>query len=418
MVAKINVGSSLFGALAYNQKKMDEEKGRVLCSNKMTESEDGSFNIHTCLRDFENQMPQDMKTEKPIIHISLNPHPDDKLTDEQLAAIAQEYMEKLGYGNQPYMVYKHEDISRHHIHIVSLRVDETGRKINDKFEHRRSKDITRELEQKYGLHTAEKRQQGDDWKLSKIDSAQGDVKQQIANVIKPLSRLYQFQSFTEYKALLSTYNIDVEEVKGEVRGRKYNGLVYSALNDKGEKIGNPFKSSRFGKIVGYDAIHNRIAQSSATIKDKKLKERTKGIVSAAMRMGGTRANFERELSKNNIDVLFRQNDTGRIYGVTFIDHEMRCVLNGSRLGKEFSANTFNDWFNSPHDRREEVAPATQNNESQSQDTAPFSEQPQRESENIADAALNLFSMESHGTDPEEEAFRKRMQRKKKKGRGF
>lgn len=59
---------------------------------------------------------------KPIIHISLNPHPDDVLSDSQLADIAKEYMDKLGYGNQPYMVYKHEDIARHHIHIVSIRV--------------------------------------------------------------------------------------------------------------------------------------------------------------------------------------------------------------------------------------------------------------------------------------------------------
>lgn len=417
MVAKINVGSSLFGALAYNQKKMDEEKGKVLCSNKMTENEDGSFNIHTCLRDFENQIPQDIKTEKPIIHISLNPHPDDKLTDEQLAAIAQEYMEKLGYGNQPFMVYKHEDIDRHHIHIISLRVDETGRKINDKFEHRRSKDITRELEQKYGLLPAEKRQQGDEWKLSKIDPEQGNVKQQIANVVKPLSRLYHFQSFTEYKALLSTFNIGVEEVKGEKQGRKYNGLIYSALNDKGEKVGNPFKSSLFGKVVGYDAIHKRIEQSTITIKDKKLAGRTKGIVTNAMRLGGTRADFEQELSKSNIDVLFRQNGTGRIYGVTFIDHDTRCVLNGSRLGKEFSANSFNEWFNSPHGIREaQPQQERENTHLEHSFDAPF--EPQRDSETATDAALDLFSMESHGTDPEEEAFRKRMQRKKKQQRKF
>ena len=146
MVAKISVGSSLFGALSYNQNKVDEQQGKVLLSNRMFESEDGNFSIRRCMECFDMHLPADLKTEKPIIHISLNPHPDDVLSDSQLADIAKEYMDKLGYGNQPYMVYKHEDIARHHIHIVSIRVDDTGKKINDKFEHIRSKQITRELE--------------------------------------------------------------------------------------------------------------------------------------------------------------------------------------------------------------------------------------------------------------------------------
>ena len=59
MVAKINVGSSLFGALAYNQNKVDEEQGKVLFSNRMFESEDGNFNIQRCMESFEMHLPQD-----------------------------------------------------------------------------------------------------------------------------------------------------------------------------------------------------------------------------------------------------------------------------------------------------------------------------------------------------------------------
>ena len=91
MVPKINFGSSLYGVLAYNQKKIDEKEGRVLLTNRMFESEDGNFNIHRCMECFQMQLPQDIRTEKPIIHISLNPHPDDKLSDIQLSDIAHEY---------------------------------------------------------------------------------------------------------------------------------------------------------------------------------------------------------------------------------------------------------------------------------------------------------------------------------------
>ena len=139
----------MFGALAYNQNKVDSEEAKVLFSNRMLLSEDGNFSIGECMRSFEMQMPVQLSTKKPILHISINPHPEDVLTDQQLSDIAKEYMRKLGYGDQPYLVYKHTDIDRHHIHIVGLRVDENGKPLNDKFEHRRSKQITRELEQKY-----------------------------------------------------------------------------------------------------------------------------------------------------------------------------------------------------------------------------------------------------------------------------
>lgn len=396
MVAKINVGSSLFGALAYNQNKVDEEQGKVLFSNRMFESEDGNFNIHRCMESFEMHLHQDIKTEKPIIHISLNPHPDDNLSDEQLSEIAQEYMEKLGYGNQPYMVYKHEDIDRHHLHIVSLRVDENGKKLNDKFEHRRSKDITRELEAKYGLHTAEKKQQQEHYQFQKVDYVAGDVKRQISNTVKGLVNTYQFQSFGELKTLLSLYNVHIEEVKGEVRGKPYSGIVYSATDDTGEKQGNPIKSSRLGKSVGTDALNQRMERAAGKWKDGKLKNNIKGRVKEALDASVSRKQFEKNLKEKGIEVVFRENTEGRIYGATFIDHENKAVLNGSRLGKEFSANVFNDLFRESH--------VNEGHTKQDVPKEPFtpSAEPfvpsERQSENESSTMGSLFSILPGGSD--------------------
>ena len=361
MVAKISTGSSLFGALAYNQDKVDRKEAEVLFSNKMLLSEDGRFSIGGCMRSFEMQMPIQLSTQKPILHISINPHPEDVLTDQQLADIAREYMQKLGYGGQPYLVYKHTDIDRHHIHIVGLRVDENGRPLNDRFEHRRSKQITRELERKYDLHPAERRERAERPELKKVDYAAGDVKHQIGNTVKAACYGYRFQSFGEYRALLAAYNVCAEEVKGEVNGILYQGIVYSATNDKGEKVGNPVKASRIGKLVGYEAVQRRMERSVEAIKNGKLKERTRKIVAAAMQTARNRQEFEQELKRQGIDVVFRQNDSGRIYGVTFIDHDSRVVLNGSRLGKEFSANVFNNLYSDERktDIRQEQQPMHQ-----------------------------------------------------------
>ena len=114
-----------------------------------------------------------------------------------------------------------------------------------------------------------------------------------------------------------------------------------------EKVGNPFKSSLFGKSVGIEALEKRIEKSAEIIKQKGLKERSKKIIASVMKSHHDRISFEKELAGNRISVLFRENERGRIYGVTFIDHEQKAVFNGSRLGKEFSANVFDDLFRVP-----------------------------------------------------------------------
>jgi len=346
MIAKINTGSNLYGALAYNQEKVDEGLGKVLASNLVCEPKDGQFSVSDCAMDFVHWLPssEHLPTKKPVIHISLNPHPNDKLTDNQLVDIGREYMERLGYGSQPYLIFKHEDVGRDHIHIVSLRVDCEGKLIKDNFEHKRSKEITELLEQKYGLIPAQGQKQPELWQLSPVDPAQGKLKKQISAVIKPLAAMYKFQTLGEYRALLSLYNIGLEEVKGELREKPYRGLVYSALDKDGNKVGTPLKSSLFGKSVGYDGLEKQMVKSGEQIKQQGLRDRTRTVVIGAVNTAASESELRAKLRVVNIDLVLRRNDQRRIYGVTFIDHKDRCVFNGSRLGKEFSANAFNDQF--------------------------------------------------------------------------
>ena len=363
----------------------------------------------TCLQSFENYLLANRRTEKPVLHISLNPDPKDVLSNEQLSEIAQFYMQKMGYGNQPFIVYLHEDIERRHIHIVSLRVDENGRKIDGNFEHRRLMDVCRELEQKYGLIPADQKQKSQQSLLSlkPVDYQNGDIKYQIASVIRPIAGSWHFQSLKEYRALLTLYNIGVEEVKGRINGKEYKGLIYLALNDSGEKAGNPFKSSLFGKSVGTEALEKRIEKSAEVIKNKRLKERSKKVIASVMRTASNRTDFEGALAKQGMSVLFRTSEDGRIYGATFIDHEQKCVFNGSRLGKEFSANVFNDLFNGKN------IPETDSPSPRSQ----MSQPPQTNDESSGIGGIfDFFLPETRGDEIEEQNFARRLKRKRKQQR--
>lgn len=408
MVAKINYGSSLYGALAYNGEKVNEGVAKILETNKVFSPADGTHDISACMQDFMAYMPSHVLTKKPVIHISLNPHPDDRLSDEQFSDIAREYIEKMGYGNQPFVVYKHEDIDRHHLHIVTLAVDERGKKINDGNNFYTSTRILKELEQKYGLIPAQMRKEREAFRLKKVCYGDGEnLKKQLASVIKPAAKFYHCPSLKEYRALLSTYNICVEEVKGNVNGKTYMGLLYFASDDKGNKVGKVFKSSLFGRSVGYEALQNSFKASKEKLKEKHLAPKTKAVVAGALRRSATKEDFRANLHRKGIDVLFRENEQRRLYGITFIDHNNGCVANGSRLGKELSANAVAEWFDRPHP---ELSVPIQQSEKGSIPQTLTSD-----GDSVLGGLLDL-PLEAHGTDWEEEQFRRRMQRKKRKQR--
>ena len=381
MVAKINVGNSLYGALAYNGEKVNEGQGRLLLTHKIFDDGTGTFDIRRAAEDFTRYLPEQVRTSKPVVHISLNPHPDDRLTDTELTAIAEEYLARLGYGNQPYAVFKHEDIDRHHLHIVTLCVDEQGKKIGDSFIRRRSKNITRTLEQQYGLHTAERKRQTQAEPLRTVDAAAGDVKRQIGNVLKGIS------------------------------GRYYRGFVYSATDDRGAKVGTPLKASRFGKRYGYEAFERWCAASKEQIKERKLGDMVKATAMAALRRTKDRAEFIALMKAKGVDIVLRKTDTGRIYGATFIDHRTGCVLNGSRLGKELSANALQTHFEPP---RPGIPVSISLPLSDTPDTGQQVQTP-FDDDTIA-GGWGLFTAEGGATDAEEQAFMREMQRRKKKRR--
>ena len=410
MVAKISVGNSLYGALAYNGEKINEAKGRLLTTNRIYNDGSGTVDIHRAMEDFLALMPVRSKVKKPVVHISLNPHPDDILTDTELQDIAREYLEKMGFGNQPYLVFKHEDIDRHHLHIVTVRVDENGKCISDKNNYYRSKQITRELEKKYGLHDAERRNRRLDTPLCKVDASAGNVKKQAGNIVKVLNGQYRFQTMGEYRALLSLYNMTVEETHGNVRGREYHGLVYSVTDDMGNKVGNPFKSSLFGKSVGYEAVQRKFARSKQEIKDRKLAGMTKRTVLSVLEGTYDKDKFVATLKGKGIDTVLRYTEEGRIYGATFIDHRTGCVLNGSRMGKELSANALQEHFTLPYAGQPPIplsVPVETGEDMRGQTAS--------DHENTA-GGIGLLTPEGPAVDAEEEAFIRAMQRKRKKKR--
>ena len=346
MIAKISATENLGGALGYNFKKVEKGEANILLAAELYQSKEGRYTMEDVLADMEALIPKNCRTKKTVFHCSLNPHPDEKLSDEQLTQIAKEYMEALGYGNQPYIVFKHNDIAREHIHIVSLRIDGEGKKINDKFEKRRSKQITDALERKYSLIPSSKVTDREMKEVSKIDTTKGNIKEQVAETLLSVLKHYEFCSLGELNAILSVYNLAVEEVKTEFRGKKYEGLIYVPTDDKGDKVSSPIHASDIGRGVGYTAVQNRMQKSKQAIKP--LISIIRYRVLQTMRTSPkTEEELRQRLEEQGLRAVIRKNESGRIYGITFIDDKAGIALNGSRLGKGYAANVFNGYFSNP-----------------------------------------------------------------------
>ena len=346
MIAKISSTENLGGALGYNFKKVEKGEANILLAAELYQDKDGRYTMEDVLADMEALIPKNCRTKKTVFHCSLNPHPDEKLSDERLTQIAKEYMEALGYGNQPYIVFKHNDIAREHIHIVSLRIDGEGKKINDKFEKRRSKQITDTLERKYDLIPSSKITDKVMNETPKIDTTRGNIKEQVTNIVRMVLKHYCFCSLGELNAILSAYNLTVEEIKTEFRGKKYEGLVYVPTDDKGDKVSSPIHASDIGRGVGYTAVQNRMQKSKQNVKPLIPSVRNK-VLQTMRTSPKTEEELRQRLEEQGLRAVIRKNESGRIYGITFIDDKAGIALNGSRLGKGYAANVFNGYFSNP-----------------------------------------------------------------------
>ena len=122
----------------------------------------------------------------------------------------------------------------------------------------------------------------------------------------------------ELNTILSAYNLTVEEVKTEFRGKKYDGQVYVPTDDKGNKVSTPIHASDIGRGVGYTAVQNRMQKSKQAIKPliPVIRHRILKVMCSSPQ---TEKVLQQILEEQGLRTVVRKNEGGRIYGITFID---------------------------------------------------------------------------------------------------
>lgn len=347
MVAKIISGKSIRGMLHYNENKVAEEEAKLILASGFAAEVNG-MHLEQKLRRFEHLTMLNGKVKTNAVHITLNFDGQDKLNNELLQQITITYMEKIGFGDQPYLVYKHTDAAHPHIHIVTTNMKADGKRIDlHNIGRNLSEPARKVLEKEYGLVKAEGRQYSNPLGIKPAEPEKAvygktPTKRAIANIVNAVVQTYKFTSLAEMNAVLKQFNITADRGGENTMMFQKKGLMYSMINEKGEQVGVPVKaSSLYGKPI-LAKLENRFAQNEEKRKAYKgpLKEAIEEVFDKYDAI--SKATFTAELAKREVNVLFRTNEQSLTYGLTFIDNRNKTVFNGSDLGKAYSAKAVTD----------------------------------------------------------------------------
>lgn len=180
-------------------------------------------------------------------------------------------------------------------------------------------------------------------------------------------------------------------------------IVYGAMGDDGYGRSKPIKSSRMGKEVGYEALQRYYVRSKETLREPGALDELRSKVRDTVLTSWSKDSFCRYLREKGVDAVFRTNPAGRIYGVTFVDHDSGIAANGSTLGKLYSANVFNTLYGQVQN------PAMQ----PSQLSAPRSWQEAYLASHPGRSILELFDMQAYEERQQELHDKKKKRRRRR-----
>lgn len=335
-------------ALNYNEHKVKNGSAVCLEAGYYAVGPD-DLNFHQKLQGLEMLAELNQRTKHNCLHVSLNFDPTEKFSDDRLREIAAVYLEKIGFGGQPYLLYKHEDAGHPHLHLVTTNIKANGKAIRMNYLGRdKSEPARKEIEKLFGLVEADKRQKRQVFQVKPVNAARviygkGETKQAINNVLVKVLPQYKYASLSELNAVLRQYHIVADRGEEGSRIFKQSGLVYRVLDEQGNKVGVPIKASLFFDKPTLKKLSQRFEANKATKENPDDKTRVKNLVDKYF-LGRDKslAGLVAALKNEGVDMVLRRNDDGLVYGVTYVDHRTKWVFNGSALGKAYSANAIRE----------------------------------------------------------------------------
>lgn len=347
MVARITPTVSLAKLLSYNEEKVIQGKAKFIQAGNFLQQRD-DLDYAEKLRRFQQLTELNGRSKVKMLHATLNFQPGENLPDEQLTAIADRYMQGLEMEDQPYLVYRHEDASHPHIHIVSSLIRPDGSRINtDRMATRLSEPTRKAIEKEFDLQPAQRHTRiqvlSPDEVRKIVPGNDRPITQSIDDITATVTKHYQFTDLPEYNAILRAYNVMAETGGPGSKTRRHNGIYYTALDDHGNKISLPVMASQLPNRPTLKRLNERFEESRQT--------RNENITSIRHRLDwildqepSTLRVLAAHLQRDGIEIVSPPSNGRNPRDHIYVDHRTRTAVAGSSLGQAYTAMALGSSF--------------------------------------------------------------------------
>jgi hypothetical protein len=346
MVAKIVSGKSIRGILNYNENKIKNAEAQLLMACGFPRDAD-QLTFKNKLERFELLTRQNEMVKTNALHISLNFSVQDEVDDELLKRIALDYMDGIGFGEQPFLVYRHFDVAHPHVHIATVNIADGGERIETyNIGKNQSEKVRKTIEEQFNLIKAEDQQKEMAYLLKPVvlKSAvygKSATKTAIAGIVREVVSSYKFTSLDELNCVLRQFNVLADRGAPQSKMFQNRGLVYCLLDERGGRIGMPIKASTIYGSPTLKHLESKFVINAAARKPYGL--RLKHLLDKALNGSGGLEGSQLRLEQHGIRIVLQENAEANEYGITFIDNATRVVFNGADLGKGYSAAELMEW---------------------------------------------------------------------------
>ncbi|WP_297338464.1 relaxase/mobilization nuclease domain-containing protein [Algoriphagus sp.] len=346
MVVRIGWSKSVSKLIHYHESKRQESCAILIAYQGFAKGAE-QLSPAQLRRRFQLRISLNRKTKTNALHISLNFAPEEQLSKERLGEISKVYLEKIGFENQPCLIYQHLDAGHPHVHLVTVLIDREGKRIDTyPILRNQSEKARKEIEQVFGLVVTKNQNRigPSIQELGKLVYGKETTKSSIQTVLSHVLDKYTFTSFDAYNAILSGFG--VQAFRGEPGSKQYRwgGLVYHLLDEKGKRKGMPIKASRFNFQPTLKNLNRRFYQDLQ--KQQELAGLVEERISEILPKSISLSDFQAQLKKSGIILVFNRRKTGQVDGVTLVDHLHRVGIKSADLGKGFRVGSLLERFGS------------------------------------------------------------------------
>lgn len=344
MRVKIKLCKNIRVTLRYHEHKV--EQGHAFClyaDNFLKDT--AQLSQSDKIYHFQRLVSLNDNVTKPIVHVSLNFHPSESLSDQKLRDISREFMEKWGFADQPWLVYRHTDQPHPHAHLVSTIIHNDGEAYHLKpRDYHYAKQLEKQLEKSWSLVPSlspKKGQREPIGAAQKIIYGQTPVYPAMRDIFANVVEHYRYTSLEELNAILRLYNVEAHRGRPESALYAHRGLLYRVLNEKGQPVGSAIKASLFQSKPTLKNLEKRFVQNQA-LREPHRQHLTTAIDWAFYKKTPDLEDLRNALKKEQIDTLLQRNTEGRLQNIWYIDHLRKTVFDGNRLGSSYRADGITD----------------------------------------------------------------------------